>query len=148
MNRIILLPYPLKRIGWALFIPTALFGVLMAIDGFNGFPSFLLSGDAGSNPTLDAASNNIVLIGVLAGSLLITCSRERIEDELIGRIRLNALLGAFYTSIAASVAATLVLYDLAYLDFMIFNLCLLPVLFLLIERVLLWQLKKGVSHEE
>lgn len=47
MNRIILLPYPFKRIGWALFIPTALFGILMAIDGFNGFPSFLLPGDAG-----------------------------------------------------------------------------------------------------
>ena len=78
MNRIILLPYPFKRIGWALFIPTALFGILMAIDGFNGFPSFLLPGDAGSNSTLDAVSNNIVLIGVLAGSLLITCSRERI----------------------------------------------------------------------
>ena len=91
MNRIILLPYPFKRIGSALFIPTALFGILMAIDGFNGFPSFLLPGDAGSSSTLDAVSNNIVLIGVLAGSLLITCSRERIEDELIGRIRLISL---------------------------------------------------------
>ena len=60
MNRIILLPYPFKRIGWALFIPTALFGILMAIDGFNGFPSFLLPGDAGSSSTLDAVSYNIV----------------------------------------------------------------------------------------
>lgn len=147
-NRIILLPYPFKRIGWALFIPTALFGILMAIDGFNGFPSFLLPGDAGSSSTLDAVSNNIVLIGVLAGSLLITCSRERIEDELIGRIRLNALLVALYINILWAVIASLALYNLDYLYVMVINLVSLPILFLIIERVLLWRLRKEASHEE
>lgn len=148
MNRIILLPYPFKRIGWALFIPTALFGILMAIDGFNGFPSFLLPGDAGSNSTLDAVSNNIVLIGVLAGSLLITCSRERIEDELIGRIRLNALLVALYINILWAVITSLALYNFDYLYVMVINLVSLPILFLIIERVLLWRLRKEASHEE
>ena len=148
MNRIILLPYPFKRIGWALFIPTALFGILMAIDGFNGFPSFLLPGDAGSNSTLDAVSNNIVLIGVLAGSLLITCSRERIEDELIGRIRLNALLVALYINILWAVIASLALYNFDDLYVMVINLVSLPILFLIIERVLLWRLRKEASHEE
>ena len=31
---------------------------------------------------------------------------------------------------------------------MIFNLCLLPVLFLVIERALLWRLGKEAAHEE
>ena len=73
-----------------LFLPTLLLGLLMAVDGFNGFPSFLRSG-----PYSESAAriwNNIVLVGILLGVLFICCSRERVEDELIGRIRLNALL--------------------------------------------------------
>lgn len=148
MNTTILLPYPFKRIGWVLFIPAALLGILMGIDGFNGFPSFLLPGTAETSQTLDRICNNAALIGTLVGALFITCSRERIEDELIGRIRLNALLAALYIHIGISVAAALLLYDLAYLNFMIFNLSLLPVLFLVIERMLLWRLGKEAAHEE
>lgn len=144
----LLLPHPFKRIGWMLFIPTALFGLLMAIDGFNGFPSFLLPGSAVAGDIANRISNNVALIGVLPGSLLITCSRERVEDELIARIRLNALLAALYTTTGIAVIAALVLYDFTYLYFMIFNLCLLPVLFLVIERMMLWRLRKEASHEE
>lgn len=97
---------------------------------------------------MDAVSNNIVLIGVLAGSLLITCSRERIEDELIGRIRLNALLVALYINILWAVIASLALYNFDYLYVMVINLVSLPILFLIIERVLLWRLRKEASHEE
>lgn len=148
MNKNLLLPYSFKKFGWALFIPTALFGVLMAVDGFNGFPSFLLPGNPVSNSTRDAVSNNIVLIGVLVGALLVTCSRERIEDELIARIRLNALLTALYINITAAVIASLVLYDFDYLYVMVVNMVSLPILFLIIERLLLWRLRKEAAHEE
>ncbi len=148
MNKILLLPYSFKRIGWVLFIPTALLGLLMAIDGFNGFPSFLLPDSVAASETLSRISNNVVLIGLLLGALLITCSRERIEDELITRIRLNALLAALYVTIGIALFAALFLYGFAYLYFMIFNLCLLPVLFLVIERVMLWRLGKEAADEE
>ena len=148
MNKILLLPYSFKRIGWVLFIPTALLGLLMAIDGFNGFPTFLLPDSTAGSETLSRVSNNVVLIGELLGTLLITCSRERIEDELITRIRLNALLAALYATIGIAVIAALLLYDFAYLNFLICNLCLLPVLFLVIERVMLWRLGKEAAHEE
>ncbi len=148
MNKILLLPYSFKRIGWVLFIPTALLGLLMAIDGFNGFPSFLLPDSAVGSETLSRISNNIVLIGLLLGALLITCSRERIEDELIARIRLNALLTALYINILATVIATLALYGFDYLNVMVVNLVSLPVLFLVIERVMLWRLGKEAAHEE
>ena len=148
MNKILLLPYSFKRIGWVLFIPTALLGLLMAIDGFNGFPTFLLPDSAAGSETLARVSNNVVLIGVLLGTLLITCSRERIEDELITRIRLNALLTALYINILATVIATLALYGFDYLNVMVVNLVSLPVLFLVIERVMLWRLGKEAAHEE
>ena len=75
----------------------------------------------------------------IAGTLLIACSRERIEDEGIGRIRLNALLAALYANCAAVAAAALVTYGAEFLDIMIYNLFTLPLLFLLIFR---WQLRR------
>lgn len=38
--------------------------------------------------------------------------------------------------------------DLPDLYFMIFNLCLLPVLFLIIEQLLLWRFRQEGRHEE
>lgn len=148
MDKTLLLPHWFKRIGWVLFIPTALFGLLMAIDGFNGFPSFLLPEAVARGELLDHLCNNIVLFGILLGVLFITCSRERIEDECIARIRLNALLGALYATFGLTLITALVLYDFEFLYFMIFNLCLLPVLFLIIEQLLLWRFRQEGRHEE
>ena len=75
-------------------------------------------------------------------------SRERIEAELLSRIRLNALLVALYINILWAVIASLALYNFDYLYVMVINLVSLPILFLIIERVLLWRLRKEASHEE
>lgn len=139
MDKILLFPHGCRKIGWGLFVPAALLGVLMLFDGLNGFPSFLLPGTAEAGETLDAVCNNAVIVGLLAGTLLIACSRERIEDEGIGRIRLNALLAALYANCAAVAAAALVTYGAEFLDIMIYNLFTLPLLFLLIFR---WQLRR------
>lgn len=148
MNKTLLLPYSFKKLGWALLIPTSLLGLLMLIGDFNGFPSFLLPGDTVSNDTLDAVTNNVVLIGMVIGAILVTCSRERVEDELIARIRLNALLTALYVNTVGTVIATLALYGFDYLYVMLVNLVSLPILFLIIERLLLWRLGKEAAHEE
>ena len=131
MDKILLFPHGCRKIGWGLFIPSALLGVLMLFDGLNGFPSFLLPGAAEAGETLDAVCNNAVIVGLLAGTLLIACSRERIEDD--------ALLAALYANCAAVAAAALVTYGAAFLDIMIYNLFTLPLLFLLIFR---WQLRR------
>lgn len=148
MNKVLLLPHSFKKIGWCIFVPTALLGILMAFDGFNGFPGMLLPDSTQVSATIDLWSNNAAIIGVLLGAVFITCSRERIEDELIGRIRLNALLVSLYCTVGTTVAATLLLYDFTYMNFMIFNLCLLPVLFLIIEQIMLWRFRKETAHEE
>lgn len=148
MNKTLLLPYSFKKFGWALLIPTSLLGLLMLIGDFNGFPTFLLPGDTVSNDTLDAVTNNVVLIGMVIGAILVTCSRERVEDELIARIRLNALLTALYVNTVGTVIATLALYGFDYLYVMLVNLVSLPILFLIIERLLLWRLGKEAAHEE
>ena len=42
MEKIFLLPNGFKKVGWIILVPTFVLGVLMTIDGYNGFPSFLL----------------------------------------------------------------------------------------------------------
>ena len=61
MDKNLLFPHGCRKIGWGLFIPAALLGVLMLFDGLNGFPSFLLPGAAEAGETLDAVCNNALI---------------------------------------------------------------------------------------
>ncbi len=153
-----LLPQRFIRIGWAILIPTAILGFLMWLDDFNGIPSFFCPNvkmnvnDPAYNfchsETTVRILNNIALIGTLVGSLLITCSRTKIEDEMIGNIRLNALLTAFYVNFTGVIVASLVFYDIEFLNIMIYSLIGLPLLFLAIFQWMLWRLKKSTGNDE
>lgn len=155
MKKTMLLPHGFQKIGWAILISTAFFGILIALDGYNGIPSFLLPSDL--NPqlakTLHSQSmthltNNIALIGIILGCLFITCSREKVEDELIDKIRLNSLLLALVTNYTIVIIISLFVYDFAYLDVMLYNLFTILLLFLGIFRYKLWRLRKEVRNEE
>lgn len=155
MKKEMLLPYGFKKIGWAILIPTLLLGILMLIDGFNGFPSFLLPGNADTpvyrlldSAAMAYAMNNIALIGICVGGILVVCSRERIEDEMISRIRLNALLTALYVNYALLILAALCVYGEHFLNIMVYNLFTMLLIFLAVFRWQLWRLRKEAGDEE
>ncbi len=139
MKNSMLLPYRFKKIGWAIFIPTLLLGIVVAFQGFD---------TTGLPQNLETWLNNLLIIGILCGSLFITCSREKIEDEMIARIRLEALLFALYANTAVIVISTFTTNGLAFVDVMVYNLFTLPLLFLVILRYRLWRLKKTIRNEE
>ena len=132
MTKELLLPHSFKKIGWVILIPTLLLGVLMLIDGFNGYPTYLM-------PAQGTACY---------GGIFVACSRERIEDEMISRIRLNALLTALYVNYALLIATALCTYDLSFLYVMIYNLLTMLLIFLAVFRWKLWRLKHAVADEE
>lgn len=154
MKKELLLPYGLKKIGWIILIPTLLLGILMLIDGFNGYPTYLLPAEGTacyetlSSETLGRALNNIALVGICIGGILVACSRERIEDEMISHIRLNALLTALYINYALLIAAALCTYDVKFFYIMIYNLLTMLLIFLAVFRWKLWHLKRSVADEE
>ena len=83
MEKIFLLPNGFKKVGWIILVPTFVLGVLMTIDGYNGFPSFLLpewiplavkSTDFGLG--WKKILNNVAIIGICLGCLFVACSRE------------------------------------------------------------------------
>ena len=88
-------------------------------------------------------SHVVLLIAIVAAA--VTCFFVPPDADYAGYFDLDTLSCLFCT---LAVVSALLLYDVAYLYFMIFNLALLPVLFLLIERVMLWRLRKEVPHEE
>lgn len=122
----------------------------MWINEFEIPESFLseLGVESTSSQTINRFLNNFALIGALIGSILAACSREQVEDEMITRIRLNALLTALYLQTALMIGAALFIYDLTFLSVMFGNLVALPLLFLGLLRWQLWRMRKEVRDEE
>lgn len=147
-----LLPGSFQKVGWWILIPTLLIGILMAIDGFNGVPSFIYTAPTKTAMhtlgVLEPILIDIAIIGILIGAIFITCSRRKIEDEMIGRVRLDALLLALYIHIGIVIICALLFYDFDYLNAMIYNLFTLPLLFLIIFQWKLWRLGKEAADEK
>lgn len=102
MKTLQLLPNRFKKIGWFIFIPSLLLGIVSLTGVFN-FPSatlpvfynsgFPLSNEASGlfkNTEIDLFPN---LFGVLIiiGGILVGFSKEKIEDEYISSIRLKSV---------------------------------------------------------
>lgn len=162
MKRDLLLPRRFRTVGWVILTPTLLLGIYLIFNGMA--TSDLAEGIARAVESRRAAPtvatlrqigngiepwlNNLLIIGIIAGSLMITCSRERFEDEMIRHIRLNALLVALYVNFAVVIVAALFVYGLDFVDVLVYNLFTLPLLFLAVFRWRLWRLRKTLGDEE
>lgn len=158
MRKNLLLPPVFRKIGWALLIPSLPLGIYLLhndcnTSGLAGAIGRIIR--AGSEVRVEAIGNgiepwlnNLLIVALLLGPLFIACSRERVEDEMIGRIRLNALLTALYANTAIVIVAALTLYGLAFLDLMICNLFTLPLLFAAIYCWQLRRIRKEAGNEE
>lgn len=158
MLKNLLLPHGFQKIGWALLIPSLLLGIYLL---FNGLDTSSLAAmiervvRSGREADIEALGNgvepwlnNFLIVALLLGPLFIACSRERVEDEMIDRIRLNALLTALYVDTTVVIVAALAVYGLAFIDLMIYNLFTLPLLFAAIYRWQLRRMRKEAGDEE
>ena len=132
----ILLPHYMRVVGWILFLPSLLVGVLLLLDVIS------LNGIAG------VVVNDTAIIGIAIGSLFICCSRERQEDEMMQAVRLQALMVSLYVYVGLLIVCTLIINELAYLYFMIANLCLFPVVFLLVFKIMIARYRKEFDDEK
>lgn len=80
----ILFPKGFRTIGWLLFIPATIMGILIYMNLCS------LSGIA------ETVVNDAVIIGIALGAVFIVCSKEVNEDEMTRSIRLAALLNSLY----------------------------------------------------
>ena len=118
-----LFPTWCRILGWVLFIPSVILGVMCETDVMT------LSG------AIETAVNDTVIIGIVVGALMIVCSKEPREDQMTRSIRLASLLNSLYIYVILLVAATLLVNGIAYFRFMMVNLVLLPMIFVVIFRL-------------
>jgi len=102
----LLFPYRARYVGWLIFLPAAVLGIATMADDFEFdwltfmFPksSFLTDPDtifAKGKPVEGFYwvnfTNELAALGIIVSLFLVSFSRERVEDEMIGRMRLEAL---------------------------------------------------------
>lgn len=142
-----LLPNTYKRLGWWLFFPALILASLVFFGGYEPdwldvkVPS-LLHDDTifiGDNhdkgfKIMNLAENNIAneLTGVLllVSCMLIVFGREKDEDEMIMKLRLESLLWAALVNGLLVLFCLLFTYDFTFYFVMVFNLYWLFLLFI------------------
>ena len=77
----------------------------------------------------------LIIISGLANSF----SKEKIEDELISRIRLESLSLSLFINFGFIIISTFLVYNLIYMYVLVFNLFLIILLFNLIFKVRLYK---------
>ncbi len=146
MKRSLLLPYSFRKIGWIIMIPSIILGAYMLIDGsLNGW---LKLDESESWETVVRILNNIAIIGTIVGSVFISCSKEKVEDEMISAMRTNSLLLSLYIDFGLLIVASLLFYEFDFLSIMFLQLCALPVLFVIIWEVSKARMKRRFDNEK
>ena len=144
-NNRLLLPYRFKKLGWILTIPSFLAGLWVLIwepeIEFLTTQVFAFFGEDGSSffggdPKMFVWMTNnlldeLISVTLMAGLLLLSFTREKQEDEYIGRIRQESMYWAVFTQMMVFIGATLTIYGTAYWTFMLVNLFTLPLFFVL-----------------
>ncbi len=131
-----LFPRKFHLFGWILFIPATIMGA-MAFCGLGFF-----SGISG------IIVNDAIIIGVILGALFIVCSKEKVEDEMTISIRLKALLNSVYVYAIISIICTLAINGMAYLYFMMANLVLFPMIYVITFKLKMHRYNKLTEDEE
>ena len=76
---------------------------------------------------------------IIISGLINSFSKEKIEDELISKIRLESLTMSLFISYSLVIISTFLIYNLSYMYVLVFNLFIILLLFNLIFRYRLYQ---------
>ena len=76
---------------------------------------------------------------IIISGLINSFCKEKIEDELISKIRLESLTMSLFISYGLVIISTLLIYNLSYMYVLVFNLFIILILFNLIFRYRLYE---------
>ena len=153
-----LFPHTYKRIGLILLVPLMIAGWL--VINFDVEPEFLnfkvpaifVDEIFGEKFMFGFTENNILneIIGIalIICLLMVSFSKEKQEDELIEKIRLDSLVWATYANYTVLLFSILFVYGISFLWVMICNMFTILLFFIIRFN---WQVKvlnKNMSHEE
>jgi hypothetical protein len=153
-----LLPHKLKKLGWLLFIPSGIIGLIIISTNYevkwlNTYVFAIFNDELFSESRyFSIIKMNITqtLFGTLFifGGLLVGFSEEKVEDEYISGLRLQALLWSVALNYLLLLFAFLFIYGTSFLQVMIYNMFTILVLFIGRFHFLLYKNKKTYSDEK
>lgn len=159
MNTNYLLPNRFKNIGWAIFIPFVVFGLIylirevqFTIFDWTVFAIVTDDGTFGFNiQYLTFIENNMTeeLIGcfIVIGGLIVAFSQEMVEDEFISRMRLESLVWATLVNYGILIIAILFVYETQFYNVMVINMFTILILFIIRFNWMARNSRKALSHE-
>lgn len=134
-----LLPNRFKYVGWIIAIPAFIvmilnlqFGLTFSFLDYEAKGLKNISFDNGflfniqSNNFTDELGGVLLIIGLL----LITFSKEKDEDEMISRLRLESLLWAVFVNSILLILCIILFYSEVFLKIMAYNICTTLILFI------------------
>jgi hypothetical protein len=153
MTHMQLLPHAFKIWGWVLFGMGLAIGIVGIINGGIDFgitmtvPAFFNSGLFSKEFLFfdwieNELTDEILTFCLIIGGLFIGFSAEKDEDEMTVIIRLKALTWAVVANYSILLLATALIYDLSYLNVMIYNMFTIIVIFVARYQYLLYTLRK------
>lgn len=135
----LLFPYRARYIGWLIFIPAAVLGMATMINDFAfdfltfTVPKwlFLISTDVEvqGRPVVNL-TNELAAICSILGLFLIAFSRERIEDEFVSRLRLEALQWSVVANYVILAVLILLSHGLGFFYVLSYNMFTLLLVFI------------------
>ena len=157
-----LFPTMCKKIGWVLFVPFAILGIIFLVNSsllpeVKWNPIVLYTGsqltDHGQIPgeffkTInDDMKEEIIVWGLAIALSLIAFSREKDEDELVEQLRAKSLVWSLKANVVLLIIATLILYSEYYLTFAWIYMFSVFLLFIIRFEFELYRFRHS-SHEE
>lgn len=153
-----LFPHRFKRIGTLILIPFMLLGWYVVnydiepeMFDFN-VPAIFVDEIMGEKFVFGMTENNILneIVGVvlIISFLMVAFSKEKQEDELIAKIRLDSLVWATYVNYAVLLFSMLFIYGMSFFWVMIFNMFTILLFFIVRFNWQVKKLNKTMTHEE
>ena len=153
-----LFPNRYKKIGLMILIPSLILGLIVVIYDLEpevfdfDVPAIFVNEIFGEQEFISLTNNNILneICGVLLiiSLILVAFSKEKQEDELINKIRLESLVWATYLNYGILLFAMIFVFELSFLWVMIFNMFTILLFFIIRFNWQVIKLNKALSYEE
>ena len=155
MQHQFLLSNRFKIIGWALFIPAVILGIINFTKGYDWLsinvtvPALIEEQLMDKTHYFTMVNTNITntLIGLLfiTGGLLVSFSKEKNEDEFIQSLRLTSLSWAVLVNYVLLAFAFAFIYGIAFIQVMIYNMFTTLVIYIIRFNYVLYRYSKNVA---
>jgi len=127
-----LFPHSYRLIGWIILLPSIALGLAALYSEFQWkfltLPIIAMNFPGGNIPI--NLTDELAALGVISGLLLIAFSREKVEDEMIIQLRLEALQWSVYVNYLILAILIITVHGTDFMAVMIYNMFTVLLLFI------------------